>query len=169
MFSVKIVQLMLYDLDAFHPVRPGSSGALYGALYRNFRNACYHDDLARLVTVASRTVDWDAADWATIFAWGKPAEVAARLTPLLDHYQREPAVQAAITANSLSVTREDGLDWLRTMLKRKPQYWGRVPTWTKRALRELKTEQGWTNKDLAKALGVPTRVSWVETWSRDIR
>jgi hypothetical protein len=160
---------MLYDLDAFYPVRPGSSCALYGALYKRFDNVKFHDELGRLVTVACRTVDWVASDWAAMFAWGDPRGMDELLEPLLVHYEREPAVQAAIVANSASVTREDGLDWLRVMLKRKPWYWGRVPVWTRRALRELRHEQGWKNADLARAMGLVDKLDRMNRWAADTR
>jgi hypothetical protein len=66
--------------------------------------------------------------------------------------------------NNLSVTRDDGLDWLRVILNRKPRHYGAMPVWTRRALREWRDETGMTAREMEKVLGVGVKgklASWI--------
>ena len=60
----------------------------------------------------------------------------------------------AATANSLSVVRADGLDWVRVVGRVRPWYNGPAPVWSRRALRDLRDERGVKAKDLWREIDV---------------
>lgn len=114
------------------------------------------------------TDGFEPGHWATIMRWGhKPEHVRVR-DAVLDQARGNDEVVALARENSLSVTIEDGLDWLRVVLAGMPFYRGDVPVWTRRALREVRSRNGLTNRALAGLLGMekPDRL---DQWVADTR
>lgn len=160
---------MLHDLGAFYPVRPGTDNTLYSALRGTLRLANLSSAyLTHELAVATLTPDWEPLDWAVILKWGRNfqpilAQVhAAYLDAGID-------LTPQITANTLSITIDDGLDWLRVILRRRHgRYYGRVPVWTRRALRETRFNHNFTNRDLQHWLGAKSLIA-VSMWVGDKR
>jgi hypothetical protein len=103
-----------------------------------------------------------------IMAWGDRPYVEDLVGRIIAaHVNSQEKLKDLGYENSLTLTREDGLDWLRTMLKRKPHYRGPVPSWTRMALRQLREERDWSNKQLAAHLGLAT-TSRLGTWLTEV-
>lgn len=155
---------MLHDLGAFWPVRPGSDGMYYHALYGPLAVAKLSPLLMQEIAVAVATPDWGTTAWSMAMGWQSediPNQIVAR-------YRGNDQIEEMIEANVRSVTLDDGLDWLRVLLKRKPGYYGPVPVWTRRALRELRSRSGGAAKDLARQFGV--KYPWkMGQWLADVR
>ena len=108
--------------------------------------------------------------WGMLMAWGDITHVDELIPQIIAaHVNSQEKLRELGYENSLTITQEDGLDWLRTMLRRKPLYRGPVPVWTKRALRQQREERGWSIKQLASHLGVPARHSRVGAWLNEVR
>jgi hypothetical protein len=155
---------MNHDLHGFWPVRPGSPSYLYHSCYYNLRLVSSNEYVAQQVAICLFTKGFSPMNWAVLMAW----DPRTNFEPFMDHYRDHRGVQDAARANSLSVTRDDGLDWLRTVLRRKPGYYGPVPVWTRRALRELRSELGVRNEDLARLFGVK-HARKMGDWVGDVR
>ena len=105
------------------------------------------------------TQDWQPIEWAVLMGWRTHVVHVDLLEDILKAYASHQGVHNAAQANSLSVTRADGLDWLRTVLKRCPWYRGPVPVWTRRALRELREERGCKTRELGQHLDLERGVA----------
>jgi hypothetical protein len=161
---------MLHDLNAFWPVRPGTDRTYYRALYHNLIHGRLSGILTWEIAVACGTPGFDLHNWQAIMAWGDPREDNPLLLHIMDLYKDDRRVRDARVANTESVTRDDGVDWLRTMLRRSPWYRGPVPVATRRALRELREELGGKTADLNHALGFdPRALNKLRTWLSDAR
>lgn len=153
---------MDHDLGAFFPVRPGSDRTMYNALKgpltptKIFR----HNILAHEVAIATATPGWEPLDWAIVMSWGP------NFQRVLDHLP--PPDPELVQQNLATVTLQDGMDWLLTILARNKFYTGLVPVWTRRALRETRHIHNYTNKDLQKHLGAMSYAS-VCKWVGDKR
>lgn len=143
---------MNHDLDGFWPVRPGSSNTLWNALRGPLEPGRLNGYLTAEIAVCLFTDGWVPEDWGILMGWNTRRRHPEYLDSIMDAYKDHEVVQEAAKANGLSVVREDGLDWLRTVLKRRPWYRGQVPVWTVRALRDLREERGCKVKDLYREL-----------------
>jgi hypothetical protein len=154
---------MNHDMHGFWPVRPGTSSFLFHASYHKVKAVLLNDYLGQRAAICLFTEGFTPMNWAVLMAWDPEP-----LTRLMDHYRGHAGVREAARANSLSVAREDGLDWLRCILRRKPGYYGPVPVWTRRALRELRSELGLRNEDLARLFGAKYPLK-MNQWAGDRR
>lgn len=152
---------MDHDLGAMFPVRPGTDRTLFNALYGplNYNKLC-NAYLANEIAIAINTPDLELEHWTRIMSWGPPTISVPII--ITDHHLEQARL------NALSITIEDGLDWIRTILMRKPYYRGSVPKWTRRALREIRHAKNFTNKDLQHFLGAKS-YSATTQWVGDKR
>ena len=159
---------MLHDLNAFWPVRPGSDSMLYHALRGRLSVGKLTPYLSWEIAVTCSTPGFGARWWGMLMAWGDRPHVENLVGQIIAaHVNSQEKLRELGYENSVTITLDDGLDWLRTMLKRKPRYRGPVPSWTRRALRQLREERGWSNKQLAAHLGLAT-TSRLGTWLTEV-
>jgi hypothetical protein len=142
---------------------------LYNALYGRLSVGRLMPYLSWEIAVACSTPGFGAVWWGMIMAWGDRPHVENLVGQIIAaHVNSQEKLRELGYENSLSITQEDGLDWLRTMLKRKPYYRGPVPSWTRMALRQLREEQDWSNKQLASHLGLRS-TSRLGAWLTEVR
>jgi hypothetical protein len=104
------------------------------------------------VIVHLATLGFTWKNWATLMGWSYDG--VGVLNQIVEAYcpQRD-AVEARGQANLASMNREDGLDWLRAVVRRKLGYCGRVTRWTALALRGAWAERGGTKRQVLDQLG----------------
>lgn len=140
---------MLHDLGAFWPARPGSDKTLQNALRGPLRAYKLTPYLTREIHIATSTQGWEPKFWALLLMWGPNINLVNEIHAAYGH-----TLDDEIHQNLLSVTHDDGLDWIRTKLTlTRGRYFGPVPVWTRRALRELREHRNFTNRDLQHHLG----------------
>lgn len=146
---------MIYDLDGFWPVRPGTPHDRYNLLWNNLRPDRLPDYVIREIAVCLFTEGWEPPHWSMLMGWNTHLFNYNRKAVewVMMTYADDAGVLEAAKANGLSVTPEDGLDWLRCLLRRKPNFRGSVPVWTKRALRERREAIGGGTKALEAEFG----------------
>lgn len=156
---------MDYDLGAFWSVRPGTDSMLYHALSGKLTIGKLTPYLSWQIAVTCSTPGFGTKWWGLCLGWGPPAAFVPFVDEVIAaHTQSQDKIQALAEANALTITAEDGLDWLRATLRRKPWYSGPVPRWTKMALRGVRTDRGWTNAQMATWLGQSLRAGRVASW-----
>lgn len=157
-----------YDMDGFWTVRPGSSNTLWNALSGPLRLGKLNARLTASIAVCLLTDDWTPSDWDILMGWQSHRRQDDTPGQVVAAYEGHEAVHAAAQANSLSVTREDGLDWIRVVAGRRRRYCGPVPVWSLRALRDLREERGCKVKDLWRELELqPVYAARVTSWHSD--
>ena len=160
---------MKHDMDGFWPVRPGSSNTLWNALSSPLSMPKLNGRLTASIAVCLLTDGWTAMEWDILMGWGTHRNREDLPGQIVAAYEGHEAVHNAARANSLSVTRADGLDWLRVVAKRRRSYIGPVPVWTRRALRDLREERGCQVKDLWRELDLPPGyASGVARWHAEV-
>lgn len=127
---------MIRDLGGLWPVRPGSDPGLYWQLSGKLVPKKYSPAVLREIAVCLNTDGFELHHWCSLMGWSR--NWTTWLGQLAEHYRDE--VKADSYENLLSITREDGVDWLRAVLLRRPKFNGSVPRWTRNALRELRAE-----------------------------
>lgn len=155
---------MLHDLDAFWPVRPGTGNTLRNALTGPLRAPKLSPWLTREIHIATSTPGWEPKFWGILLRWGRDLTLVTQIHEAYGH-----TLDHEIHENHLSVTMQDGLDWIRTRLAMTGgRYYGPVPVWTRRALRETRHARHFTNKDLQHHLGAK-HLNAVNRWVGDTR
>ena len=148
---------MIHDMDGFWPARPGSSKTLWNALSGRLRPGRLNGYLTAAIAVCLFTDDWSQQDWSVLMGWATHKHDVDYLDQVMVAYRDHEGVQVAAAANGLSVTRADGLDWVRVIARMRPRYRGEAPVWSRRALRDLREERGVKVKDLWRELDVQPR------------
>jgi hypothetical protein len=152
---------MLHDMGGLFPARPGTDWTMYNALRGRLNMARMTPALTWEVIVCLATPGFHWKSWAALMGWsyrGFPVlkAIVEAYTPQRDR------VEARAQENMASITREDGLDWLRAVTIRKPHYSGPVPHWTALALRDVWAESGQTQRQVMDQLGF--KVKWATSW-----
>jgi hypothetical protein len=106
------------------------------------------------MAVLLATPGFTYADFMLAFGWTvKPHRIILELREL----GQSPEYADMVRKNVVSITEQDGLEWLRRLHSRYPSYAGRIPLWSAMALH--------TSDISATALGVTDR--HLRRWRRD--
>jgi hypothetical protein len=150
---------LLHDMGGLWPARPGTDRTMYAALKGHLHIGKLNGQLTWEIIVCLATPGFTRMSWAVLMGW-TPNSVQA-LDQIVEAYAPvQDKVMAAGKANAASVTRDDAVDWLRAVLRRKPRYRGPAPYWTTLALRDIWAEQGGSQKAMLASLGLTGDQSW---------